>query len=311
MKILLTGYTGLVGSEVLRQIGDKAEVVELGRKKSSGFSGQFFEVDLLRGAFPKDAFVGVDVVIHCAAKVHDMDNQNHDDYFSINTKATIELARLAANSGVKRFIYLSTVKVNGEQTSVARRFSENSPHETSEPYGASKAEAENQLREVALKSNIEVVIIRPPLVYGPNVKSNFYSLMKIISSGIPIPLGAFVHNKRSLVYVKNLADLVCLCIDHPGAANQTFMVSDDYDLSTYELIDKLTVALNKSNRCFRMPRSALKLGLSLINKKSVYDRLNESLQVDISHTKNMLGWTPPYTLEKAFHETAVGYLNDD
>jgi len=246
------------------------------------------------------ALTGMDVVVHTAARVHVMDDSAQDpltEFRDVNVTGTMNLARQAAAAGVKRFVFISSIKVNGEQTSGSQQFESTDSPALEDPYGVSKWEAEVGLKKLALETGMEVVIIRPPLVYGPGVKGNFASMIKLVEKGLPLPLGA-IHNKRSLVALDNLVDLIITCIDHHAAANQTFLVSDGEDLSTTELLRGVAEAIGKPSRLIPVPASLLQFGATLLGKKAVAKRLLGSLQVDISHTQECLNWTPPLTVKQ-------------
>jgi len=239
-------------------------------------------------------------VIHAAARVHVMSDSENDPlaaFREINVKGSLDLARQAAAAGVKRFIFISSIKVNGERTSKGQPFNSHDAASPEDFYGISKHEAEQGLRALAAETGMEVVIIRPPLVYGPGVKGNFASMIKLVGKGLPLPLGA-VHNKRSLVALDNLVDLIITCIDHPGAANETFLVSDGEDLSTTQLLQGVAEAMGKPSRLIPVPASLLQFGTTLLGKKAVAQRLLGSLQVDISHAQKCLNWTPPLTVKQ-------------
>ncbi len=293
-KILLTGATGFVGRQILECLPKTIHV--FGRSKPER-ECVFFKGELDNKTDFSQALRGVDVVIHCAARAHVMNDTETDLYEQINTFATLSLAKQAAALGAKRFIFISTIKVNGESTADGSAFRFDDKQNPSDPYGVSKAKAEIGLQELAAKTGMDVVIIRPPLVYGPGVKANFAAMLKLAKKNLPLPLGA-IQNKRSLVAVENLVDLVVTCIDHPAAANQTFLVSDDCDVSTTELLRLMTHASGKKPILLPIPVSWLKAMASLVGKQAVIDRLCGNLQVDISHTKQTLGWAPPITLEK-------------
>ncbi|MGL5109871.1 MAG: UDP-glucose 4-epimerase family protein [Vibrio ordalii] len=311
MKILLTGSTGFVGKHILKEIDKTNSVVVLGRNRPDDYSGEFIEYDLKNmpdmGLHTQD----VDVVIHSAARAHIMHDVSLDplaEYRAVNTEATLKLAKSAVDSGVKRFVFISSIKVNGESTLNQYPFKSSDVPCFNDAYGQSKSEAERQLSKLAEETGLEVVIIRPTLVYGPGVKANFASLMNLVSKGVPLPFACITQNKRSLVSVTNLVDLIITCIDHPKAANQTFLVSDDCDVSTSQMIREMARALDKPRWQLPVPIGCYKLAGKLFNKSNVVDRLIGSLQVDISHTKEILGWTPPQTLEEGFKETAEAFL---
>lgn len=252
----------------------------------------------------------VHVVIHLAARVHVMRDMVADPlaaYREVNTEGTLNLASQAAALGVKRFVYISSIKVNGEETSVGRPFTEEDRPVPFDPYGISKLEAEQGLRVLAAETGLEVVIIRPPLVYGPGVRANFLSMMHWLNRGVPLPLGA-IYNKRSLLSLDNLVDLIITCIDHPAAASQVFFVSDGEDLSTTELLQRTAAALGKPARLLPVPQRALTLALNMLGKKELAQRLCGSLQVDIRKARNLLGWNPPVTIEAALLKTVRHFV---
>lgn len=312
MKILLTGSTGFIGKHILKSIKDPNSVVVLGRNRPSDYSGEFIEYDLKNMSDMRLHIRGVDVVIHSAARTHIMNDvslEPLEEYRLVNTVATLKLAKLAVESGVKRFIFISSIKVNGESTSNNIPFKSSDQYGFKDDYGQSKSEAESQLLKLSKETGMEVVIIRPTLVYGPGVKANFAALMGLVAKGIPLPFGCVTNNKRSLVSVDNLVDLIITCIDHPKAVNQVFLVSDDYDVSTSEMVRHIAVALDKLDWQLPVPVWCYKLIGKLFNKSDVVDRLTGSLQVDISHTKETLGWAPPQTLQEGFKKTAVAFIN--
>ncbi|KAB7664664.1 UDP-glucose 4-epimerase family protein [Plesiomonas shigelloides] len=312
MKILLTGSTGFIGKHILKSIKEPNSVVVLGRNRPSDYFGEFIEYDLKNMSDMRLHIRGVDVVIHSAARAHIMNDvslEPLEEYRLVNTVATLKLAKLAVESGVKRFIFISSIKVNGESTSNNIPFKSSDQYDFKDDYGQSKSEAESQLLKLSKETGMEVVIIRPTLVYGPGVKANFASLMGLVAKGIPLPFGCITNNKRSLVSVDNLVDLIITCIDHPKAVNQVFLVSDDYDVSTSEMVRHIAVALDKLDWQLPVPVWCYKLIGKLFNKSDVVDRLTGSLQVDISHTKETLGWAPPQTLQEGFKKTAEAFIN--
>jgi UDP-glucose 4-epimerase len=224
---------------------------------------------------------------------------------AVNVEGTLNLARQAAAAGVKRFVFVSSVKVNGEATLPGQPFTADDAPAPLDAYGISKMEAEQALREIALQTGMEVVIIRPPLVYGPGVKANFAAMMRWLQRGVPLPLGA-IHNQRSLVALDNLVDLIVTCLTHPAAANQTFLVSDGEDVSTTELLRRMGRAMGRPARLIPVPVSWLKLAAALVGKRDVAQRLCGSLQVDIEKTRRLLGWTPPLTLDQGLKKAATG-----
>lgn len=244
------------------------------------------------------AAAGMDAVVHLAARVHVMRESAADplaEFRRVNVAGTLNIARQAAQAGVRRFIYLSSVKVHGEERRTP--YTESDHAAPQDPYGISKHEAELGLRALATETGLEVVIIRPPLVYGPGVQGNFRSLMRLVHRGVPLPLGA-VNNRRSLVALDNLVDLILACVRHSRAANETFLLSDDRDLSTTQLIRSLAAAMDKRTRLVPVPASLLELAATAVGKREVARRLLGSLQVDISKAKRTLGWRPPITVEE-------------
>ena len=241
-----------------------------------------------------------DVVIHTAARAHIMKDSVSNplaEYRKVNVDGTLNLARQAAAAGVKRFIFISSIKVNGEQTAPGQSFQPEDEAKPTDSYGISKWEAEQGLRRIASETGIEVVIIRPPLVYGPGVKGNFANLIKLVQKGGPLPLGA-IHNRRSMIALDNLVDLIITCIDHPNAVNQVFLASDGQDLSTTELLQGLGQAMGKSARLLPISSGFLTLAASALGKKTIADRLLGSLQVDISNTQGVLNWNPPISVDE-------------
>lgn len=247
-----------------------------------------------------EALLGIVTVVHLAARVHVMNDASENpmvEFRRINVAGTLNLARQAAAAGVKRFVFISSVKVNGERTAPGRPFTETDAPNPQDAYGQSKHEAEQGLRLMAEDTGMEVVIIRPPLVYGPGVKANFAALMRAVQRGWPLPLGA-VHNQRSLVALDNLVDFIVTCITHPKAANQTFLVSDGQDLSTTELVRGMAKAAGVPARLLPVPVWALQAAGALLGKGDAVQRLCGNLQVDISKARQLLGWVPPVSVEE-------------
>lgn len=254
---------------------------------------------------------GIDTVIHCAARVHVMQETSADPlalFRQMNVDATINLARQAAQAGVRQFIFISSVKVNGEQTVPGQPFTEDSLPQPEDAYGISKHEAELALLELGCNTGMAITIIRPPLVYGAGVRANFLSMLQSVKRGLPLPLGS-INNKRSFVFLDNLVSLVLCCLNNPKAYNQLFLVSDGNDLSTTELLRACATALGVPSRLMPFPSSLLSLLATLTGKKSVADRLCQSLQVDIGKTKRVLNWTPPYTVAQGLLATVTDIKN--
>ena len=309
-KVLVTGATGFVGSFLCSRLlggGYSVRGTLLDSEPSSalvhGVEG--VEVELL-GAHTSwsQALMGVDTVIHLAARVHIMDDPSSDplsEFRKVNVEGALKLARDCVSAGVRRFVYISSIKVNGEEN-IAPYTTDSLPKPT-DPYGISKWEAEQGLRKIASETGLEVVVVRPTLVYGPGVKANFLNMMKIISKGIPLPL-ASINNKRSLIYVENLVDALAICATHPKAAGQTFLVSDGDDVSTPELIRRTASALGRLTRLFPFPVTIMRLAGKLIGKSGAVNRLTGSLTVDSSKIRAELGWSPPFSMDYGLKETA-------
>jgi len=298
MTVLLTGASGFVGRAVLgtaKQRGVEMRPVFRSLDSAKEHPGAALVPGLDGEADWSQALQGVDVVIHAAARAHVMREEALDpltEYRRVNVQGTANLARQAAAAGVRRFVFISSIKVNGEATLPDRPFTVDDAPAPEDAYGISKAEAETELRRIAQETGMEVTIIRPPLIYGPGVKGNFSSLMNWVRRGLPLPLGGVTHNRRSLVGLDNLVDLIWVCVEHPKAANQTFLISDGEDLSTTELLRRIGKALNRSARLLWVPAGLIALMASLLGKKVISQRLLGSLQVDISKTCELLDWKP-------------------
>ena len=310
-RVLVTGAGGFVGEAlVFKLLLDKQftpVAASRGRTRLQGLCA-VMPLDLTRpDMFP--VLEGIHAVVHAAARVHVMNETAVDalsEFRRVNVQGTLRLARHAAESGVKRFIFISSIKVNGESTVVDKPFKADDLPAPVDPYGVSKYEAEEALKELAQKTGMEVVIIRPPLVYGPGVKANFLSMLRWLDKGIALPLGA-IANRRSLVAIGNLVDLIQVCISHPAAANNIFLVSDGEDLSTSNLLRRLASALGKRPLLIPVPEWMLKMAASLLGKQAIAQRICGSLQVDISKNLVLLGWVPPVSVDKAFRQTAAHY----
>ncbi|QGW76523.1 NAD-dependent epimerase/dehydratase family protein [Pseudomonas alkylphenolica] len=311
-KVLVTGASGFVGEAlVLKLLLDKKFTPIAAARGTTRLHGVCSVVpfDLTDPkTFP--SLDGVQVVVHAAARVHVMHETAVDaliEFRKVNVEGTLRLARQAVKSGVRRFIFISSIKVNGESTLPGKPFKADDQPSPQDPYGVSKQEAEEALRQLGHDTGMEVVIIRPVLVYGPGVKANFLSMLNWLNRGVPLPLGA-IRNKRSLVAIQNLVSLIVTCIDHPAAANQVFLVSDGEDLSTTQLLCRLSKALGKPARLLPLPEWMLKLAASMLGKQAVAQRICGSLQVDISKNLELLGWTPPVSSDTAMRQTAGHYL---
>lgn len=315
-KVLVTGGTGFVGRALLTRLVARPDLQLLAwvRQADARVPSGVIPVQLANGSTATGAQLDeLKVVIHCAARVHVMDDKASDpltEFRKVNRDLTLDCAREAVEAGAKRFIFLSSIKVNGEGTVLGRPFTVNDAPQPDGPYAQSKYEAEIGLRKLSEETGLEVVIIRTPLVYGPGVRANFRSMMRWLSMGLPLPLGN-LDNRRSLVALENLVDLIETCIDHPAAANRTLMVSDGEDLSTSALLRRLGVAMGRPARLLPVPEGWIERIARLLGKESIHSRLCGSLQVDISDTRELLGWKPPVRVDEALRRTAEDYLSKD
>lgn len=307
-KVILTGSNGFVGRALLGQLLAKShQVTALVRNDNYVPVGSeqviFGELSAL--SVDTAAFEHVDVIIHCAARAHILKDNLQDPlaaFRQVNVDGTLDLAKMAAANGVKRFIFISSIGVNGNLTQSP--FTIEDQPAPWDDYSRSKLEAEEGLKALCSATGMEYVILRPPLVYGANAPGNFGKLVKAVMKGLPLPLGA-IHNQRSLVALDNLIDLIMNCLEHPKAVNQTFLVSDDQDVSTTELLQKVAYAFGKKTKLLPIPMSWIQRVASLLGNKAVADRLCGSLQVDITHTKEMLGWKPPVTMDQQLAKIAA------
>ncbi len=313
--ILITGATGFVGGALLRRLAaeESAYRVRAAVRRVGGVWPEGVEpvvvADLDAATDWRIPLAGVEVVVHMAARVHIMNDGSADpvaEFRRVNVEGTRRLARQAAEAGVKRFIYMSSIKVNGEFTEPGCPFTNADVPAPADPYGISKHEAEQALWHVAAETGMEVVVIRPPLVYGPGVKANFGSMMRWLARGVPLPFAGVSSNRRSLVALDNLVDLVVVCLGHPAAAHQTFLVSDGEDISTADLMRRMGRALGRPSRVFYMPLLWLKWGAVVLNKPGLYQRLCGSLQLDIERTRQMLDWSPPLSVDEGLRRAAEG-----
>jgi len=311
MKILVTGANGFVGSYLCAELRRRNHAVVAAVR-----SGHLRRDDLeqvIIGSIDNttdwsEALRDVQVVIHLAARVHVMHDSALDslaEYRRVNVDGTLHLALQAAKAGVRRFIFMSSVKVNGELTTADKPFTEENAANPQDAYGVSKFEAEQGLLRIAQQTGMEVVIIRPPLVYGPGVKANFARLLQLIKYRIPLPFGA-IYNKRSFVFVGNLVSLILQCMVHPAAANQVFLVSDDCDLSTTELLRECALAMEVKTMLWPVPQRLIEFCAALIGKRDVMQRLCGNLQVDIAKARILLGWTPPVYVADGLKATVLG-----
>ncbi|MEN5108380.1 SDR family oxidoreductase [Pseudomonas sp. TWI672] len=312
--ILVTGASGFVGSALCRRLASIGVYAPRAALRHAGTGPADIPAvtvgDLAATTDWREALAGVDAVVHAAARVHVMKETAADSlaaFRRVNVEGTLNLARQAAAAGVRRFVFISSVKVNGEASIAGRPLRADDAAIPLDAYGISKHEAEQALCQLAVATGMEVVIIRPVLVYGPGVKANFHSMMRWVQRGVPLPLGA-VDNRRSLVSVQNLVDLVVTCIDHPQARNQTFMASDGEDVSLSELLRALGRALGRPARLLPVPPALLQRAANLLGRHDLAQRLLGSLQVDIAKNQQLLGWRPPFTLQQGLDATARSFL---
>lgn len=314
--ILVTGASGFVGRAVVARLLHDGAIVRgalRGHQASLPAGVRVFGGLNLGGVVDWSAALdGADTIIHCAARVHVMRDASADplaEFRRVNTGGTRELARQAVAAGVRRFVYVSSIKVNGESTAPGQPFRADDTPRPLDPYGISKHEAEQALGKLATTTGMELVVIRPPLVYGPSVRANFRSMMSWLRRGIPLPLGA-IDNRRSLVALDNLCDLIVTCVQHPAAAGRTFLAGDGEDVSTTELLRRMGQALGHPARLLPVPPGLLRAGLRLLGKGDIAQRLCSSLQVDISPARELLGWRPPISLDEGLRRAAAAFLEE-
>ncbi len=308
--LLVTGANGFVGSAVCRDALAAGQAVRGAVRTPGSLGRDEVTVGAMDGHTDwAEALRGCRAVVHTAARVHVMNESSADplsEFRRVNVEGTLNLARQAAAAGVQRFVFVSSVKVNGEGTEAGNAYAASDPPAPQDAYGISKAEAEQGLHRIASDTGLEVVVVRPPLVYGPGVKANFRSLMLAVARGWPLPLGSVTGNRRSLVALDNLADLLLTCAEHPAAAGQTFLVSDGEDLSTADLLRRMGRALSRPARLLPCPPAWLQMGASLVGKPAIAQRLLGNLQVDIAHTRATLDWTPPVGVDEGLRRAAAG-----
>lgn len=309
MTILITGADGFVGSALCDRLRSEALTVRSVVRKLKPGSDSDLNVAIGEISAATDwvlALKDVTQVVHLAARVHVMNDSSPDalaEFRRMNVQGTLNLASQAAAAGVSRFVFLSSIKVNGESTSLKSPFTSDDVPAPEDPYGISKHEAEQVLRQIATETGMEIVILRPPLVYGPGVKGNFLHLMQAIDKRWPLPLGA-IQNRRSLIYLGNLVDVIRLCLTHPKAAGKAFLVSDGDDVSTPELVRRIAASLGCRPFLLSVPVLWMRWAVRVLGKQATVDRLLGSLCVDISPLREELSWTPPYTMQSGLEATA-------
>ena len=307
MNYLVTGCTGFVGRHLIKSLLQQPDtnVLGVGRHQTNSLNVNFIKIYDLNGTTDwSEALTNIDVVIHLAARVHVMKELSADplsEFRKVNVEGTRQLALQAANVGVKRMVYVSSIKVNGEKT-MDKPFNECDPAAPQDAYGISKYEAELALKKIADNSGLEIVIVRPPLIYGPGVKGNFLQLYRAVTKGLPLPFSS-IKNSRSFLYVGNLVDALILCATHPKAAGKTYLISDGQDVSTPNLVKALTDVLGLKDRLFHCPTSILKCLGIVTGRKDQMDRLLDSLQVYNCKLTHDLGWEPKFGLHEGLRNT--------
>lgn len=310
--VVVTGANGFVGRAVGRRLAAAGHAVHGAVRRNAALPEGVTPVAgpvLSREADWRPVLDGMEAVVHLAARVHVMKDDAADPlaaFRAVNVAGTRALAEQAAATGVRRFVFVSSVKALGDGRADGRPYSEADAPAPRDPYGVSKWEAEQALREIAGRTGMEVVVVRPPLVYGPGVKGNFAALLRLVARGVPLPFGA-IGNRRSLIGVENLADALRLCLEHPQAAGETFLVRDGEDVSTPDLVNRLAGAFGRPARLVPVPPAVLRLGLGVLGKGAAADRLLGSLTVDDARLRSRLGWTPPLTLDEGLARTVAAF----
>lgn len=308
MKILITGATGFVGAALVQKINSLYDIIALVRAQNSLLPSTVQQL-VANNIFTADLPDNIDVIIHLAGRAHILNDQTIDpltEFRKVNVEGTLQLARQALEKKVKRFIFMSSIGVNGSVTK-QQPFTEDAPAQPHADYAVSKLEAEEELKKLFAGTDTELVIIRPPLVYAADAPGNFARLLKLVTSNLPLPF-AGTNNKRSFVALENLVDFIQTCIEHPNAANQTFLVADQISISTRELVQYLKQGMGKPARFIYIPQPLMKLGAACIGKSKLYEQLFESLEVDTTKAQKLLGWTAPLSTQHAMLQAGLNYL---
>lgn len=309
LRVMVTGASGFVGRALCEECTLRGNEVVAVLRTAQAFGGLATPVvvgDIADQAQWSDALHRIDVIVHLAARTSMSREEGEDTLLAfrrVNTEATIALARQAAQAGVKRFVFLSSAKVNGELTLPGQAFTPDDEPAPEDAYGISKLEAERALRSLCLETGMEFVVIRPPLVYGPGVRGNFQAMVRVLERGIPLPLGA-IDNRRSLIALDNLIDLIMTCLTHSAAANQVFMAADGEDVSTSALLRKVAAAYGLPARLIPVPAGLLRFCATALGKRAAADRLLGSLVVDASKARHMLGWKPVLSMDEQLRKMA-------
>lgn len=313
----MTGASGFIGQELVSALMRRGYSVRgvcrsCWRHHDVGGDDVVYVNDIKDCSRHPEIFQGVDCVVHLAARVHvfnDPCDNPLSEFRTVNTESTIELARQAILAGVDRLVFMSSIKVNGERTCAEGRYEIGDKPCPSDAYAQSKYEAEKGLMELSSSTGLELVVVRPPLVYGPGVKANFARLMRAVKGGVPLPLGA-VDNKRSMIGVDNLVDVIIRCVESRQAAGRTFLVSDGQDLSTAELVRMIARAMDRPARLIPVPVSVLRLAGAVVGRAAEVERLCGSLRVDSAETQQVLDWRPPVSVEAGVQATVDAFLRD-
>ena len=303
--ILITGASGFIGRHLISLLQADDFILRRSVHRKERNCSDCVVKEIGPETIWHECLEGVDIVVHLAAQVNSSGLESLESFRQVNVEGSLNLARQAAVSGAKRFVFVSSIKVNGEETTLGCPFSEKSSPNPQDSYAISKYEAEQGLKVIAEETGLDIVIVRPPLVYGPDVKGNFKLMIRWLGKGGPLPLGA-IQNKRSLIAIDNLVDFIVTCIKHPAAANQTFVISDDEDLSTTELLKRLSTVMGKSLFLIPVPVRILMFGAGLFGKREIVQRLCDNLQVDVTKARSVLGWQPIVSVDEGLRRSVAG-----